>query len=506
MNHGIYVSPADPTGNTIYSIIYGVSDGLYKSVNGGSTWTTLLSGVGDLYSIDADPVNYNTIYVIGNNGVYKSIDGTTFNLMSGSPTTTLLGSVHVDPTNSTNIFAVGYRIGKVCKYNGSTWTQINNQYSARDIAIDPNTDQNLVVCTHGYPGYDLNLATGIYISQNGGSSWQTYNNGLRILSIYSANYNPDHSAQVILGSDGCGFYAADLGTSTAFTGSAQSVVGIIQAENYDKGGYNIAYHDSTPGNQGGDAYRTDSVDIKAEGTGHAVANLTTGEWLKYSVTVPTTGYYDVTLRTMSTGGGQFHIEMNGVNVTGPIVIANTGGSWKSVSARGVRMIAGAQFMKVYVESGGADLDYISTALSTNGINITSVTSNAAYDVTMSSLGDAPFIDSSVVMSGLTANLQNLPQIQTAQGDAANTASNLLTFSIDQPGTVYVALDKRLTTRPAFLNGWTLTSESVDFNNTTDVGYNVYSQHFSAGSITLGGNLESPASGTANMYMVFIKRD
>jgi hypothetical protein len=235
--------------------------------------------------------------------------------------------------------------------------------------------------------------------------------------------------------------------------------------------------------------------------------MTRGEWLKYSVNVPSTGYYDITLNAMSiAAGGQFHVEMNGNNITGPIAIGNTGGVWKNVSARGVRMIAGTQYMKVYCEGGGADLDYISTALSTSGINITSVSSGAAYDVGLSSLGAVAYIDEPYLLAALTPTLQNLPMIQTAMGDAGTTTANNVTFTLDQSGTVYVAIDKRLTTLPAFLAGWTLTSESTDINSGVSAGYKVYSQHFAAGSVTLGGNIQPPASGNVSMYMVFIKRD
>jgi hypothetical protein len=517
-NQGLYVLPSDTTGNTLYSIVnnnyvYMPTGGLYKTINGGSTWTTLISAptAGLLYSITGDPTNPNTIYVGGANGVYKSTDGTNFTLMPGlaNPTTTLWNRIHIDPTNSTNLFDVGFRITDIQKYNGSSWTQLWNKGNAVDIAIDPNTNQRMVIATHGYPGFDLSQADGIWMSTTGGvggSSWTQINTGIRILSFSSVDYNPDHSAQIVAGSDGCGFYVADLGTSTPFSGSPPSVVGITQAENYDLGGYNVAYHASTPGNQGGDNYRSDNVSIKAEGTGHALTSMTTGEWLKYYVNVPSTGYYDITLRTMSTSGGQFHVEMNGVNVTGPIAVGNTGGAWKNVSARGVRMIAGSQFMKVYCEARGADLDYLSIQPGTNGIGITSVSTGAAYDVAMSALGATAYIDQSYMVAVLTPTLQNLPMIQTAMADAGTTTANHLTFTLDQPGTVYVALDKALTTRPAFLNGWTLTTESAGINNTTNSTFNIYSQHFAAGSVTLGGNIQPPASGSANMYLVFIKRD
>ena len=515
-NEGIYVLPTDTTGNTVYSLVSNNSfnspaSGVYLTTNGGSSWTTLLSSstAGVLYSMTGDPTT-NTIYVGGGNGIYKCTNGTTFTLMSGMPNpwSYLYSAQKVDPLNSSTLFCIGFRNSTVYRYSGGTWTNIFNKYAAYDIAVDPNNDQRLAICTHGYPGQDLPLGNdGIWITTNGGTNWTNYSTGLRILSASSLDFNPDHSAQLVQGTDGCGFYVTDLGTSTPFTGASPSVVGVMQAENYDLGGINCAYSHATPGNRGGDNYRLDTVDIKAEGTGHAVSNMTRGEWLKYSVNVPSTGYYDITLNAMSiAAGGQFHVEMNGNNITGPIAIGNTGGVWKNVSARGVRMIAGTQYMKVYCEAGGADLDYISTALSTNGINITSVSSGAAYDVGMSSLGAVAYIDEPYLLAALTPTLQNLPMIQTAMGDAAANTTNNVTFTLDQSGTVYVAIDKRLTTLPAFLTGWTLTTESTDINSGVSAGYNVYSKHFAAGSVTLGGNHETPAAGSGSMYMVFIKRD
>jgi hypothetical protein len=126
-------------------------------------------------------------------------------------------------------------------------------------------------------------------------------------------------------------------------------------------------------------------------------------------------------------------------------------------------------------------------------------------VGMSALGATAYIDEPYVLGALTPTLQNLPMIQTAMGDAGTTTANNLTFTLDKPGTVYVAVDKALTTLPAFLSGWTLTSESAGINNTASSAFNVYSKQFSAGSVTLGGNIQPPASGSANMYVVFIKR-
>lgn len=74
----------------------------------------------------------------------------------------------------------------------------------------------------------------------------------------------------------------------------------IEAEDYDLGGPNAAYQDTTPGNAGG-RYRNDDVDIEplGSGTGHAVAYTRTGEWLRYTVSATEAGPYDLVLRVSS---------------------------------------------------------------------------------------------------------------------------------------------------------------------------------------------------------------
>ena len=51
-----------------------------------------------------------------------------------------------------------------------------------------------------------------------------------------------------------------------------------------------------------------------------------GEWLAYTVNVASAGVYGIEFRVSSAGpGGTFHLEVNGVDRTGPISIPDTGG-------------------------------------------------------------------------------------------------------------------------------------------------------------------------------------
>src|SRR5204863_9029828 len=96
------------------------------------------------------------------------------------------------------------------------------------------------------------------------------------------------------------FPVAVLAQSTPFSGSPIVVPATIEAENFDNGGEGIAYHDNRVGNAGG-RYRTgESIDIisscDSAGGGYVVSNFETGEWMKYTISVPQSGNYDIEVR------------------------------------------------------------------------------------------------------------------------------------------------------------------------------------------------------------------
>ena len=132
----------------------------------------------------------------------------------------------------------------------------------------------------------------------------------------------------------------------------------VQFENYDTGGEGVGYHDTTPGNKGG-LYRSDNVDIAAAndtGGGYYLGWVKAGEWVNYTISAATAGTFTIDLRVASNGaGGTFHIEVNGVDKTGPLTIPNTGGwqAWTTISKRGVALGAGKQVIRVVMDTNGA---------------------------------------------------------------------------------------------------------------------------------------------------------
>jgi hypothetical protein len=147
--------------------------------------------------------------------------------------------------------------------------------------------------------------------------------------------------------------------SYAYSGTAITVPGIIQAENFDGGGQNVAYRDTTSGNSGGQ-YRTgDSVDIVKTSGGYAVNNIRTGEWMAYTVNVPATGAYNFDINVASTvSNAAFHVEVDGQSVTGKIGVPNTGSlsTYKWWGLTRINLSAGKRQIKVVADQETFDLD------------------------------------------------------------------------------------------------------------------------------------------------------
>ena len=83
--------------------------------------------------------------------------------------------------------------------------------------------------------------------------------------------------------------------------------------------------------------------------------MANNEWLEYTVTVPTSGTYDIDIRVASQDtGGNFHIEFNGINATGNIGVPATGGwqNWVTISAT-ANLSSGTQVMR-FVNADSSD--------------------------------------------------------------------------------------------------------------------------------------------------------
>ena len=147
-----------------------------------------------------------------------------------------------------------------------------------------------------------------------------------------------------------------------YKGSPFAIPGLIEAEDFDNGGESVAYHDLTAGNQGGQ-YRLDvDVDIISPASGAYVVNsFQTGEWLSYSINVTQAGTYRLeALVSSQLTTGAWHAEIDGVNVTGSVLVPNTGswGAFQWVGQSGVVLTAGRHILKVVADQQYFNLDAI----------------------------------------------------------------------------------------------------------------------------------------------------
>jgi carbohydrate binding protein with CBM6 domain len=157
--------------------------------------------------------------------------------------------------------------------------------------------------------------------------------------------------------------SASAGGLTPYSGTPVALPGVVLAANFDNGGEGVAYHDTTSGNTGG-TYRSTDVDIEpASDGGRDIGWIAAGEWLNYTVNVPTAGAYVAQLRVASPAGASMHIGFNTAsNVWIPLCVPPTGGwqAWTTVSVP-VTLGAGMQQLTLLFDTAGLNIESIAVS-------------------------------------------------------------------------------------------------------------------------------------------------
>ncbi len=162
--------------------------------------------------------------------------------------------------------------------------------------------------------------------------------------------------------------AAEGRKSTPWKGTPQAVPGKIEAEHYDEGEADVAYHDVEKKNLGEPYRKNTEVDIEKRSdasNGHGVGWTRKGEWLNYTVKVARDANYKVVMPVASNGrGGRFHFEINGKDISGPVHVPDTGG-WdklKTITHDKLPLSKGVHTIRVVMDEQGpsgsiGDIDY-----------------------------------------------------------------------------------------------------------------------------------------------------
>jgi uncharacterized protein (TIGR03790 family) len=148
------------------------------------------------------------------------------------------------------------------------------------------------------------------------------------------------------------------GAQTPYGGTAWPIAGTIQFENFDVGGEGIAYHDIEP--QDVINYNNPRPNEGVEVTyfaPFAIWQVRPGERLEYTTNVSKSGTYTLEVNSQADGAGnQFHIEVDGINVTGTLTTPSTGyGSPYGITTKtGIFLSAGPHVIRVCFDLGVGD--------------------------------------------------------------------------------------------------------------------------------------------------------
>jgi hypothetical protein len=225
--------------------------------------------------------------------------------------------------------------------------------------------------------------------------------------------------------------AAPAGQSP-YGGSPRAVPGVIQAEDFDLGGEGVAFHDDTAANEGGMYRPTEGPDIADGGMAddgtHSVGWLRTGEWMEYTVQVATAGTYTLGARVSATvANAQFRVEVDGADVTGAMAVPNTGavGTWATVEQPGVTLAAGTHVLRMYVMTGGFNLNYLTLATAA-APTIPSAPTGLTATATSSSRIDLRWSDTSTNESGF--KIERSTNGGTTWTQVGTVASNISSYA------------------------------------------------------------------------------
>ena len=150
-------------------------------------------------------------------------------------------------------------------------------------------------------------------------------------------------------------------------GSPLTLPGTILAENVDNGGQTIAYFERSipsPNNLASASLIQKKNCPGGKCTGFYIDSLQKNEWLQYSVTLTQTSNYSLVFRcgSASAGGATFHLERDHVNLTGSLLVGNTGTNFANVSAANVILPQGTYPLRIVVDNGVLKLDTIQFSL------------------------------------------------------------------------------------------------------------------------------------------------
>src|SRR5262249_45437292 len=207
------VNPATPS--TIYAGADHASSpaGFYKSTKGGTagSWVNSNSGLTPykMFALALDPAAPDTLYAGGNLGVFKSVDGGKSWTLLNEPVTPVL-SLAVIAGSSAVVAGTGAGTWQSTD-GGTTWTQTYGLDSLA-LAVDP-TSPTTIYAVGGAGPNNMNLTGGGAKSIDGGATWAFYggsNSPLPIFDSVAAGIPATSSSTNVIAGTDSGIYGTHL--------------------------------------------------------------------------------------------------------------------------------------------------------------------------------------------------------------------------------------------------------------------------------------------------------
>ncbi len=230
------------------------NDGVFRSTDGGSTWTNVLGGSGfPATGVVFDPTNGNNAFAAigapsGNasNGVYGSTDGgvTWTALLTAGTAPAGRIAIALAPSAPTTLYASvanatdGSLLGLYKTTNsGTAWTLLTSTpnfcnpqcWYDMALAVAPN-NANVVFAAGAYQ-YATNSQTTVVRSTNGGTAWSLLGGGANGVNVHTDSHAVAFSATagtVFVGTDGGVWSSTNVATSPVNWTSQNSTLGLTQ--------------------------------------------------------------------------------------------------------------------------------------------------------------------------------------------------------------------------------------------------------------------------------------
>lgn len=188
--------------NTNHMIVGGNTGGVWKTTDGGVTWTVLTDNWSNLnvYALAIDPTNSNTYFWGSTSGnIFKSTDGgATWNFFADTGSG-WVNKILIDPTNNNKMYCSVEGGGIFKSTNGGvTWTIINaSATNGYDVEFKPG-DTNTIYASGNQ----------FYVSTDGGTTFNPvsgFSNGPKMISVSANNPSTVYVLEAANGIFG-GFY------------------------------------------------------------------------------------------------------------------------------------------------------------------------------------------------------------------------------------------------------------------------------------------------------------